>query len=353
MQQGGIVVCITIVAMMAHGYANGLSVSITPTALSFSSTQKVPVTLTYENNDATTQLIYKWGLPSGELEYPLFTVTLNGENVIYLGRLVKRVKSTVADTIPLPPGKKISVIIDLSAAYDMRNTGEYTIQFEVDANALLYTADSNSATQPADSVLQSEPITLFVKGRANVLSKATVQNEAVKGTIIYGYVGCSQSEQAAIESAIPVASQVAGSCVSYLGALTMGKPRYTTWFGTYSTNNWQILKTHFNNINIVLKYYYMSFDCSCTDPGVFAFVNPSLPYKIHLCDAFWTGPLTGVDSKAGTLIHELSHFTVLAGTKDYAYGHDKCKELAIASPAKAIQNADSHEYFAENTPPLS
>ncbi|KAG8682406.1 hypothetical protein FRC08_014982, partial [Ceratobasidium sp. 394] len=59
---------------------------------------------------------------------------------------------------------------------------------------------------------------------------------------------------------------------------------------------------------------------------------------------------TGTDSKAGTIIHEQSHFTVNGGTHDYAYGQSAAKSLAISNPARAIMNADSHEYFAENTP---
>jgi peptidyl-Lys metalloendopeptidase len=46
----------------------------------------------------------------------------------------------------------------------------------------------------------------------------------------------------------------------------------------------------------------------------------------------------------------MSHFTVVAGTSDYAYGQTAAKRLATSNPKKAINNADSHEYFAENTP---
>ena len=42
--------------------------------------------------------------------------------------------------------------------------------------------------------------------------------------------------------------------------------------------------------------------------------------------------------------------TVVAGTNDYAYGQTACKKLATKTPNKAINNADSHEYFAENNP---
>ncbi len=60
--------------------------------------------------------------------------------------------------------------------------------------------------------------------------------------------------------------------------------------------------------------------------------------------------MTGTDSKAGTLVHEMSHFTAVAGTDDHAYGQTNAKSLAISNPDLALNNADSHEYFAENTP---
>jgi peptidyl-Lys metalloendopeptidase len=60
--------------------------------------------------------------------------------------------------------------------------------------------------------------------------------------------------------------------------------------------------------------------------------------------------VTGTDSRAGTLIHEMSHFDVVTDTDDWAYGQAACKRLAKRSPTRALDNADSHEYFAENTP---
>ena len=61
-------------------------------------------------------------------------------------------------------------------------------------------------------------------------------------------------------------------------------------------------------------------------------------------------PEHGTDSKAGTLVHEMSHFDIVAGTEDHVYGQAGAKSLAISDPARAVDNADSHEYFAENTP---
>lgn len=71
---------------------------------------------------------------------------------------------------------------------------------------------------------------------------------------------------------------------------------------------------------------------------------------IHLCGAFWQAPLIGTDSQGGTLVHESSHFVQNAGTTDLVYGQPNCKTTALTDPGGAIDNADSHEYFAENNP---
>ena len=68
---------------------------------------------------------------------------------------------------------------------------------------------------------------------------------------------------------------------------------------------------------------------------------------------FWNASLTGTDSRAGTIIHELSHFNVVAGTDDNEYGQVKCRELARTDLLEAIANADSHEYITENNPQLN
>ena len=60
----------------------------------------------------------------------------------------------------------------------------------------------------------------------------------------------------------------------------------------------------------------------------------------------------GFESKAGTLIHETSHFTINGATDDYANDAVECMELARNNPSRAVMNADSHEYFAENDPHL-
>jgi hypothetical protein len=102
------------------------------------------------------------------------------------------------------------------------------------------------------------------------------------------------------------------------------------------------------------EHFEVDWDChggSCK-AGDFAYVFASRPYKIYLCDSFWSRGNDGTDSRPGTIVHETSHFTAVASTLDDFYGHDNCLASAQTSPTDAIGNADSHECFAENLPSL-
>ncbi|KAG9073431.1 hypothetical protein FS749_015207 [Ceratobasidium sp. UAMH 11750] len=87
-------------------------------------------------------------------------------------------------------------------------------------------------------------------------------------------------------------------------------------------------------------------------PDTYAFVYPNKFPTIHLCGAFWKAPTNGTDSKAGTIVHEGTHFNNIGGTSDFAYGQQGAKDLAKQDPDQAVMNADSHEYFVENNPHL-
>jgi peptidyl-Lys metalloendopeptidase len=111
------------------------------------------------------------------------------------------------------------------------------------------------------------------------------------------------------------------------------------------------VKAHFAALKDAFATKPITVDCGCKKT-YYAYVYPTQPYTIYVCKAFWSAPMTGTDSKGGTLVHEMSHFNVVASTDDWVYGQSGAASLAISDPAKAIDNADSHEYFGENTPAL-
>ena len=75
----------------------------------------------------------------------------------------------------------------------------------------------------------------------------------------------------------------------------------------------------------------------------YAEVDPDDATAITLGDDFWDADRRGIDTTAGTLVHEASHFLVVRGTDDHAYG-DEIEELGLTL---ARNNADTLERVAE------
>jgi len=46
----------------------------------------------------------------------------------------------------------------------------------------------------------------------------------------------------------------------------------------------------------------------------------------------------------------MSHFDDIGGTKDHVYGAENAKALATTDSNKALNNADSFEYYTEGAP---
>jgi peptidyl-Lys metalloendopeptidase len=296
----------------------------------------VVVSVTVTNTARHPVQVLSWQLPSDEAEGVLFKISRDGEAVRYTGALVKRAAPQAADHVRLEPGASLTYEVELSAAYDLSRSGRYTIEYA-----------SRGAHGADKSALQSQPLYLWLEGRSGKTSTPAAPQPAIAGT---SYSRCTASQMAALPAAVSAASSYANGAVSYLGGSPSATPRYTTWFGSYSRTGWDTAKAHFIAIKGAFDSQPLVLDCGCKKKTTYAYVYSNQPYKIYLCGAFWAAPLTGTDSRAGTLIHEMSHFDVVAGTNDWAYGQSAAKSLAISSPTQALDNADSHEYFAENTP---
>jgi len=115
-----------------------------------------------------------------------------------------------------------------------------------------------------------------------------------------------------------------------------------------------LYKKNFNSIASRINNGYRV-DCkgSSCSANVYAYVYPNdSAYNVYVCNQFWlaSGVDCRTDSRPGTLIHEISHFTPVAATQDIQYGTTGCQSLAKSNPANAIKNADSHEYLSESCP---
>ncbi|HSD84825.1 MAG TPA: M35 family metallo-endopeptidase [Anaerolineae bacterium] len=313
----------------------------------FAADQSVLVHVSISNPNQQPIKVLKWYTSADEVAAPLFTVKLNGAPVAYQGAIFKRPAPTSADYVTLKAGESLSFDVDLAAYYDFSASGQYEISYEV-SSVNLFAEKSSVDDKRADSLV-SNNITVWVEGRlAKDAAEAAPAVEAVSGSTTFNK--CTTSQQSSLLTARTEASNYAANARSYLQAGTVGS-RYTTWFGTYTSSRYGTVTSHFNAIGSAMDTASVKFDCSCKQ-SAYAYVYPNRPYTIYLCKAFWSAPMRGTDSKAGTLIHEMSHFYVVASTDDYVYGQTGAKNLAKSNPAQAVDNADNHEYFAENNPAL-
>lgn len=341
----------------------GVEVKVQPIKGNITSNDDVFVKVTYKNKTSSPVNILKWYLPDseGNLEEGIFEITRDGESVGYEGRHYKRPAPTTADYTTLKANGQLSYTVELSAVYDFSEQGLYKVGMSTgnkELFALSQPVKGNKASRDLPSEMKSALAAEFyvTKGATTQGKKCNPRREDCGGTEPppsgdVSFTGsCSNSEQSTLLSALDAAKDMTNSSVSYLNG--NAGPRYTTWFGTYSSTRWNKVASNFDAIKDAFDNKPKTLDCSCNQ-SYYAYVYPNQPYKIYLCKAFWSAPLTGTDSKGGTLVHEMSHFNATAGTDDIVYGQTGAKNLAISDPNGATNNADSHEYFAENKPSLN
>lgn len=355
--KAGVSIVAVAACVSAQAASNGVTVSIAPEKSSLNKDDDVVVRVTITNTSSTPQYILKWHTPFDGVEEALFEVTRDGVPVPYLGAHYKRPAPTASDYYLLKPGASHSAKVELSGLYDMSVTGDYSVRYHSAAMDIFSSAQAGTARTTARGVDQiaSAPVGLWINGR---LARGTVVGSpfdlqkapSQPATASLGFSNCTASQQSTISSAISAAKTMTDGSVTYLANGTAGA-RYSKWFGAYTSARYATVQSHFNAIKDGFDNKPVVVDCKCKQ-NYYAYVYPTQPYKIYVCKAFWTAPMTGTDSKGGTLIHEMSHFNAVAGTDDWVYGQSGAASLAISDPAKAVDNADSHEYFGENTPAL-
>ena len=323
-------------SVLAKGTAK---VVLTVDQTAFTKNEDVLVTVTISNPEKGAIKLLKWYTPFEDVEESLFEVTLDGVPVKYIGRHYKRPQPEDRDFIILKSGESLTQTVDLAEYYDFSVSGNYEISYDVKSPNLF---EKNNGQIKQIESLKSNIVSLNAEGRA---SKRPPTQPPTGG--LNNFRTCTTTQQSSILDARSIAATYSSDSLNYLGGAT--GPRYTTWFGVYDQSRYNTVRSNFTKIKEAIDAKPMTFDCGCKQ-RYYAYVYANQPYTIYICSIFWQAPLQGTDSKAGTLIHETSHFTVVAGTEDWVYGQAGAKSLASSDPNKAIDNADSHEYFAENTP---
>ncbi|KAF8758774.1 peptidyl-Lys metalloendopeptidase [Rhizoctonia solani] len=337
----------------------GLSLSII-TPDSVSDVENLSVTAIVKNTGTETLKLLKD--PRGVLSTAkthTFNVANEKGSPEFTGLFVNSPETAIkannaANFAVLEPGQSFEITHSLAGVYNFTSTGPG--QFKIDASDVFQYVDAAGKLATIKASSESKRFGIsgnLVSSQASKTLLALISPKPMPSNCRgcpkskpalskrVSYVGCSSTRQSQIASAVTAANNYVSGANTYLASVTStaSKPRYTTWFGTYNANRLSTVRSHFSLIGTDASS--TTYDCSTCTMNAYAYVYANQPGRDR------------TDSKAGTIVHEQSHFTVNGGTDDYVYGQSGAKSLAISNPAQAIMNADNHEYFVENTPAQS
>jgi len=292
------------------------------------------------NPSAVPRTVLVWNTPLEErLKNDIFEFSQN-LGASYTGVLVKRrLVMTEKNTITLPANGEVSRTINALDYYNFKSSGYGTLQAKhplwevvgtdtlqeswIESNSFNITVSAGSLHQGALSGVE-EPEELWSKADTHL---------------------CNAKEKEVILQAIEDAKEM----VECEEVLQWKDPHH--YFGHHEYAPEKVKKVlgraYTRLLNDQFEVTCRKAVTECGDEGqTFACVLPNDPkHQIHVASQFWTAKRNSkfgeVDTQAGTLIHELTHFDDVGATKDMGYGN------RIIPPAKALQNADTYEYICE------
>jgi peptidyl-Lys metalloendopeptidase len=355
----------------SNNISSPITVRIELNSSEYKAKDRQNLTYTLVNNSDVRVNVLKWHTPIDGIEDDIFKVEKQENLATYLGLIKKRGLPRPEDYVTIDPKGSISTDLDLTEVYDISQAGSYTVEFvspllnfEQDESEGLKRKVSDMRKFTPEIIRSNTAKFKLIEDRESKQERGvdlrwidTMRKRAREGGTS-SFQHCSTSQTEAISEALSNAKVIASESLSLLSQTPEGSrpnsSRYKEWFGEYDGDRYNKVALNFNNIHNTIVDQSITFNCSFIDcdASTYAYVYAVRPYEIFLCNLFWNAPMTGTDSKSGTIIHELSHFNIIAGTRDSVYSQNACRQLAIDNPSVAISTADNHEYFAENTPQL-
>jgi peptidyl-Lys metalloendopeptidase len=256
---------------MAASAAPGLTLKVAgPSSVSGVENLKVVTTLT-NTGDETLKLINDPRGPLSTMPADTFKITDSaGKSPEFTGIKVKyaldvtAAHGTDAAFTVLAPGESAQLTHNLASVYNFTSSGEGSYHFE--ARNLFHYVDASTHT-PVPIYATAEAHELSITG---ALSAARATGHLNKRA---SFVGCTSSQESLLNTAATNAQSYAASAYSYLGSHTSTTPRYSTWFGTYTSTRHTLVTSHFSHLNSG-SYAGFTYDCTCTDADTYAYVYP-------------------------------------------------------------------------------
>jgi hypothetical protein len=309
--------------------------------------------------------VLTWYTPLEGLWSDCLAVKRDGQRVPYDGPLAKRGQPSEKDYVLVPAGQTVTNSFALHRAYDVSLPGQYDVALDTEVQDYVTAegdAPLNTKLEKSERVTPKQPLrggeTHFVvepdgghlptegeEARKSEKSKkrndAGAEAEKKAGPKDPEFNGGDAAQQAATRQAHADGYDLA---VGALAALA-NDAQYKEWFGTHTAQRLETVRDHYTQVRDTMQTTTFTYDLTGSGCGgsVYAYTYKGTT-TVWMCDLFWSAPTVGTDSKAGTVLHELTH--AIAYTDDITYGQTNCRQLAVNNPDRAVRNADNHEYYA-------
>ena len=173
------------------------------------------------------------------------------------------------------------------------------------------------------------------------------------------FMRCTKAEAETISRAVSNAKRLSMTAAAAVG----DTPLYETWFGKYTDANAEVVRRNLKGVVKAIRSGQVTTICASVSPAecdadMYAYVYDNEPYRVYICPEFFSLPnmarlrpgqlASNFGTRAGTIIHEITHFNTVGNTEDNCYARDVCSEMAQTNTVAAIENADSYQYFAED-----
>ena len=325
-----------------------------------------PLEFRLTNESSRNLVVLRWHTPLEGVAGKIFRVLdPEGNELRYRGLMAKRGAPTRADYVTVAAGSSVVAQVDLAESYELTDLGAYSVEFISPETSQVLSEGQQLAKSPDDLErihIPANTVTLHVAESQGATTREPREGDAPSAageTLLapptpktLSFSNCDAASESAVTETDAAAAFNAGIAHNYLKGLDATKAAsdqfYKKWFGQYTASRFSTVLANFDTIASTLESDDISYNCagpSCQSSW-YAYVYPGGAVEVFLCQQFWNAGTSGVDTRWGTVIHEISH--EVASTDDHVYGQTSCQTLASNDPDRAIDNADSYEYFVED-----
>ncbi len=211
--------------------AGDISVEIYSDTNQLAADEAVILAVSLTNHGRKAARVLKWYTAVDGIDEDLFKVSRDGQSLAYLGAHFKRPAPEAGDYLVLKPGQTVTHLAELSDVYDFAQTGEYSVQFNVESLTLFDPAAAHRQNMRDARVerMQSNELSIWVQGRQTnwAIGDPTERKRSGKGKPppppppppggrVSFSGGCTTSQQDTILTAVSSAEGISNNADNYL-----------------------------------------------------------------------------------------------------------------------------------------